>query len=834
MHGNSNAIKTRVIRINLSRKILAMKLAVLILALVALPALFHCNEEEGETRVFQTEVSRLLDIIINSLYSQKEIFLREAISNASDALDKLRFLSIADPSMLGNEPELSIKIEVNPADETIVITDTGLGMTKNDLVNNLGTIARSGTTQFLEAIAKDKNLNLIGQFGVGFYSYFLVADKVTVVSKNNADDQYIWESTAGSTFFIKKDTEGPFLNRGTKITLHLKKEAKEFLDINKEKALIRKYSEFINFPIYLFTSKEITREIEEEKPAETPETKPEEEKKDDNLEIEEDVDKPVLDEKKEKKTVKETVWDWEKINDAKALWLRPIEEIEDEEYKKFYKAYTKDSQDPMSWMHFRAEGEIEFTALLYIPKNAPMDFMEPEKDEKASNMKLYVRRVLISENFKDLLPKYLSFVKGVVDSDDLPLNVSRESLQQMRTIKTIKKKLTKKVLDRLEKYAKEKIDEEKVDESQDMSEAEKAELKERNEKKRKETREMYDKFWKEFGRSIKLGIVEDVANRNKLAELLRVYSTNGDSLISLEEYLNRAKSGQKDIFYLGGENRQHMKNSPLVKGIAKRGYEVLLLDDAIDEYCIQTLAKYKEKNLVNIAKSGFELPLDDDEKDKVQKLKRYYQPLTDWLQKVLAESVQKISVSTNLVNDPMVVLSSEYGYSANFEKIAKAQAAAYKDERLNMFENMKRNVEINPYHPFIKELLDRVKSNPDSETEESVKLMFEIAMLNSGYNVKDPAKFTERFYRVMGDSLGLSRDVDTVSIDLEELDDNKSTTSIDEGEEINLNEPDFQSFTDSTEPVESEPTESTPTETPAAEETFASESTESKLVDEEL
>ena len=814
-----------------------MKLAVVILALVALPAVFNCNEEEGETRVFQTEVSRLLDIIINSLYSQKEIFLREAISNASDALDKLRFLSIADPSMLGNETELAIKIEVNPADETIVITDTGIGMTKNDLINNLGTIARSGTTQFLEAIAKDKNLNLIGQFGVGFYSYFLVADKVSVVSKNNADDQYIWESTAGSTFSIKKDTQGPFLNRGTKVTLHLKKEAKEFLDLNKEKSLIRKYSEFINFPIYLFTSKEVTREVEEEKLAEeTPEIKSDTdvEKKEENLEIEEDIDKPVLDEKKEKKTVKETVWDWEKINDAKALWLRPIDEIEDEEYKKFYKAYTKDSQDPMSWMHFRAEGEIEFTALLYVPKNAPLDFMEPEKDEKTSNMKLYVRRVLISENFKDLLPKYLSFVKGVVDSDDLPLNVSRESLQQMRTIKTIKKKLTKKVLDRLEKYAKEKIDEEKVSENQDMSEAEKAELKERNEKKRKETREMYDKFWKEFGRSIKLGIVEDVANRNKLAELLRVYSTHGDNLINLEEYVNRAKSGQKDIYYLGGDNRQHMKNSPLVKGIVKRGYEVLLLDDAIDEYCIQTLAKYKDKNLINIAKSGFELPLDEEEKEKIQKLKRYYQPLTDWLQKVLAESVQKVSVSTNLVNDPMLVLSSEYGYSANFEKIAKAQAAAYKDDRLNMFENMKRNVEINPYHPFIKELLDRVKSNADTETEESAKLMFEMAMLNSGYNVKDPAKFTERFYRVMGDSLGLSRDADTVNIDLEELDDNKPATSSEEGEEINLNEDNFQSFTDSTEPIESESIESTSTETPATEESTPTEPVESKLVDEEL
>jgi heat shock protein beta len=808
-----------------------MKLALLVLALIALPAAHRCEEEEVETRVFQTEVSRLLDIIINSLYSQKEIFLREAISNASDALDKLRFLSISDPAMLGNETELCIKIEVNPEEETITITDTGVGMTKEDLINNLGTIARSGTTQFLEAIAKEKNLNLIGQFGVGFYSYFLVADKVIVVSKHNDDDQYVWESTAGSTFVIKKDTQGPFLNRGTKVVIHLKKEAKEFGELGKQKQLIRKYSEFINFPIYLFTNKEVSREVEEEVPvSETSEVKANEEENtelepktdESQLEIEEDVDKPVLDEnqKKTKKTVKETVWDWEKINDAKALWLRPIEEIEDEEYKKFYKSYSRDQQDPMTWMHFRAEGEIEFTALLYIPKVAPVDFNEPQKEDRASNMKLYVRRVLISENFKDLLPKYLSFVKGIVDSDDLPLNVSRESLQQMRTIKTIKKKLTKKILDRLEKYAKEKIDEEKIPDDQDLSEAEKNELKERNEKKKKEIREMYDKFWKEFGRSIKLGIVEDVANRNKLAELLRVYSTNDENLATLEEYTNRGKSSQKDIYYLGGDNRNHMKTSPLAKGLVNRGYEVLLLDDPIDEYCIQTLGKYKDKNLVNVAKSGFEIPIEEDEKDKLQKLKKYYQPLTDWLQKVLSDGAQRISISSNLISDPMLVLASEHGYSANFEKIAKAQAAAYKDDRLNMFDTVKRNVEINPYHPFIKELLDRVKSSPDAETEESARLMFEVALLNSGFPVRDPAKFAEKFYRVMGDSLGLSRDVEKVDIDVEDLEDNTASSSNEEGEEIKSNE---DQFTENTyDDLNGGITEST------------EEVTESKLIDEEL
>ena len=746
---------------------------ILILAIL-LANVYQC-QEQGETRMFKAEVSRLMDIIINSLYSQKEIFLREALSNASDALDKIRFMSVSNPSVLEAEPDLNVKIEVNPVDETIVITDTGIGMTKDDLINHLGTVASSGTTQFLEAMAKGGNLNLIGQFGVGFYSLFLVADKVTVVSKHQDDVQHIWESSAGETFTVKRDSEGPFLKRGTKIILHIRNDMKQFLEVSKIKSLAKKYSEFINFPILLYTSKEVTKEVEDDTPEpETPkEDETNEEKKEDDV-MNEDADKPLLDEKdkKKKRTVSETVWDWEKVNESKALWLKSPDDIEDAEYKKFYKAFNKDSRDPFTWLHFRAEGEVEFTALLYIPKVSKRSMHDWEKDDKRSPVKLYVRRVLISDQFTELLPNYLDFIAGIVDSDDLPLNVSRETLQQVKTIKTIKKKIVKKILDRLEKYSKEKVDEER-ESIEKLTEAEIEERDERIQKKKTELRDKFNSFWKEFGRSIKMGIVEDIANRQKIAEIIKFYSTYNDTktLVSFEDYIGRSKMDQKDIYYIAGEKLEILKESPMIKGLVKKGYEVLLLEDPIDEYCLQTLGKYNEKNLVNVAKSGFEIPKDEDEKKLQSKLNIYYQPLMEWFKKLIPDVIESVRVNSDLLNDPLLILAPEHGYSANFEKIVKSQAVNNRDERLDAIQNMKKILEINPYHPFIKELHDRVRTSSDKETEETAKIMVQVAMMNSGFSVKDPSAFASRFYRVMADALGVQRDVDKTDLDFLEIED---------------------------------------------------------------
>ena len=773
------------------------KLILLSVTILLLTSYANCEDEEvaepqEETRMFKAEVSRMMDIIINSLYSQKEIFLREALSNASDALDKIRFMSIANPEVLNDEPELHVKIEIDPVDETISLTDTGIGMTKNDLINHLGTVASSGTTQFLEAMAKGGNLNLIGQFGVGFYSLFLVADKVTVISKNNDDDQYIWESSAGETFTLKKDTKGPFLNRGTKIIMKVRNDMKQFLEVSKIKSLAKKYSEFINFPILLYTSKEVTKEVEDSNDSEKID---ETEKTDENKEL----DQSASEDKKKTRTVTETVWDWEKVNESKALWLKPSEDIEDSEYKKFYKAFTKDTKDPFSWLHFRAEGEVEFTALLYIPKASKRSQHDWEKDEKRSPVKLYVRRVLISDQFTELLPNYLEFITGVVDSDDLPLNVSRETLQQVKTIKTIKKKIVKKILDRLERYSKEKVEEER-ESIENLTEIELDEREKRIQAKKEDLREKFTSFFHEFGRSLKLGVVEDIANRQKIAEIIKFYSTFNDTktLVSFEDYISRGKTDQKDIYYIAGEKLTHLKSSPMIKGLIKKGYEVLLLDDPIDEYCLQTLGKFNDRNLVNVAKAGFEVPRDEDEKKLKEKLNVYYQPLMKWLKELFTDSIESVRVNPDMINDPLLILAPEHGYSANFEKIVKSQAVNNRDERLDQLESMKKILEINPYHPFIKELHDRVRTSTDKETEETAKIMVQVAMMNSGFTVKDPSGFASRFYRVMADALGVSRDVDRADLDFLEIEDaqpkvfDQFAENEEQEQEIQMDEPQLE------------------------------------------
>ena len=487
-------------------------------------------ESNKESFSFNADVSRLMDIIINSLYTKKEVFIRELISNASDALDKMRFVSVSDPDALAEHPELEIKIDFDFDAKTISITDTGVGMSKAELIKNLGTVAKSGTTAFLEAMGQGENMSLIGQFGVGFYSAFLVANKVVVTSKANDDEQHIWTSTADSKFFLTKDPRGNTLGRGTRVTLHLKDDAVEFVEQDKIKNLVKKYSEFINYPIRLYLSRDEKVQV----PVDTPEESPVKVTRfdedgneiilEDVIEVEETVqpadgdieitdegeDDPEGDEEKEPemKTITKQVWEWETINDIKAIWTRSKDEITEDEYNSFYKTITKDPEDPLAFTHFRAEGEIDFKSILYIPSSAPFDLFENYYG-KSSALKLYVRRVLITEEFEDLMPRYLNFIKGVVDSDDLPLNVSREQLQQMKMLKVMSKKLVKKAIEMVRKLA-----EEEEEEVEGDGEDEEEEDEDEGENK-------YEKFWASFGKNIKLGVIEDSSNRAKLAKLLR-------------------------------------------------------------------------------------------------------------------------------------------------------------------------------------------------------------------------------------------------------------------------------------------------------------------------
>merc|ERR1712115_501050 len=440
---------------------------------------------------FQAEVSRLMDIIINSLYTDKQVFIRELISNAADALEKARFHSVQDESFLGDVKDMEVKIEHDPDAKTLSIIDTGIGMSKADLINNLGTVAKSGTTNFLEAMAEGSDANLIGQFGVGFYSAFLVADKVSVTSKRNDDPvQHVWESSADASFTVVDDPRGNTLGRGTRVTLHLKEDAHDYLSEDKLKETAKKYSQFIQFPIYVKVKKEVDADTEEDDDDDKDDDD-EEEKKDD-VETKDDDDKE--EEEEEKKPKKKTVYEWEQVNTQKAIWLRAKEDVTEEEYNDFYKSISKDYLDPLAYTHFNAEGEIEFKSILFLPKKAPFDMMD-NYWTKRSEVKLYVRRVLVAEKFEELLPRYLNFVRGVVDSDDLPLNVSREQLQQNKIMKVISKKLVRKVLELMKKLAKEG--------DGDDEDEEKDEEEEKEESESKDDESTWAKFYKEFNKNLK-------------------------------------------------------------------------------------------------------------------------------------------------------------------------------------------------------------------------------------------------------------------------------------------------------------------------------------------
>ncbi|XP_057728361.1 endoplasmin homolog [Arachis stenosperma] len=690
---------------------------------------------------FQAEVSRLMDILINSLYSNKDIFLRELISNASDALDKIRFLSLTDKEILGegDTAKLEIQIKLDKEKKILSIRDRGIGMTKEDLIKNLGTIAKSGTSAFLEKMQSSGDLNLIGQFGVGFYSVYLVADYVEVISKHNDDKQHVWESKADGAFAISEDTWNEPLGRGTEIRLHLRDEAGEYLEEHKLKELVKKYSEFINFPIYLWASKEVDVEVPADEDDESSESSSEEESKDDDAEKSEDEE-----EKPKTKTVKETTYEWELLNDVKAIWLRNPKEVSEEEYTKFYHTLAKDFGDekPLAWSHFNAEGDVEFKAVLFVPPKAPHDLYESYYNSNKSNLKLYVRRVFISDEFDELLPKYLSFLKGLVDSDTLPLNVSREMLQQHSSLRTIKKKLIRKALDMIRRIA-----DEDPDESTDKDKKE--EVSSDNDEKRGQ----YAKFWNEFGKSIKLGIIEDATNRNRLAKLLRVETSKSEGkLTSLDQYISRMKSGQKDIFYITGTNKEQLEKSPFLERLRKKNYEVIYFTDPVDEYLMQYLMDYEDKKFQNVSKEGLKIGKDA----KAKELKESFKDLTKWWKSALSsENVDDVKISNRLDNTPCVVVTSKFGWSANMERIMQAQTLS--DASKQAYMRGKRVLEINPRHPIIKELRERVVKNPEDESvKQTAQLMYQTALFESGFLLNDPKDFASRIYDSVKSSLDIS------------------------------------------------------------------------------
>ena len=614
--------------------------------------------DKRETLGFQTEVRQLLQLMIHSLYSNKEIFLRELISNASDAADKLRFEALANPELQDDDAELGISISVDKKKRTLSVSDNGIGMSRDELIDNLGTIAKSGTSEFLKQMTGDKkhDAHLIGQFGVGFYSAFIVADKVTVESRRaglGSDAAVRWESDGQGEFTIENIERA---ERGTRVTLHLKKEEAEFVESYRIESLIRKYSDHIGFPVSLT-----------DLGADEPETKV--------------------------------------VNSATALWTRSRSEVSDDEYKEFYKHLSHDFSDPLTWSHNRVEGKREYTSLLFIPGAAPFDLWNREAPR---GLKLYVQRVFIMDDAEQFLPLYLRFVKGVVDSSDLPLNVSRELLQQNPELATMRSALTKRVLDMLKKLASDK--------------------------------DAYQKFWNEFGQVLKEGLVEDHANKDKLAKLLRFATTHTGSKTqdqSLDDYIGRAAEGQDKIYYILAENYATAVASPHIEQLKSRGFEVLLLTDRIDAWVAESLAEYEGKALVDVAREALDLP--DEEADQDQdKLDDEHKTLLEKIQAALSERVEAVKVSRRLVNSPACVVAGEQDINPQVRRMLEASGQKLPDS--------KPILEINIKHPIVNRLSGEAD---DGRFDALSNIVLDHALLAEGSQLDNPAEYVQRINEFM-------------------------------------------------------------------------------------
>lgn len=658
-----------------------------------------------ETFAFQADINQLMSLIINTFYSNKDIFLRELISNASDAIDKARYRALQNGEELR---EYVIRVTANKEDNTLVIEDNGVGLTKDEMVSCLGTIANSGTKEFMEALQAGTDVSMIGQFGVGFYSAYLVASNVKVYS-----GRYCWESAAGGSFTIE-ELESPVVDHGVQIVLGMKDECLEYLEDKKIREIVKKHSEFINYPINLWTVRTESKEVpvsDDEEDGEKKDEAGEEGKV-------EDVSESVDEKKPKTKTVTEEISEWKQLNTQKPVWLRKPDEVSEEEHGSFYKSLSNDWDNHLAVKHFSAEGQVEYKSVLYIPKRAPFDMFQ-SSNKKKNNIKLYVRRVFIMDKCEELMPEWLNFVSGVVDSEDMPLNVSREMLQQNRIMNVIKKNLVKKCIEMFNELAE---DDDKT---------------------------KFKTFYDNFHQSIKVGIHEDSVNRDKLVKLTRFYSAkNTTERISFEDYVTGMAEGQEHIYFITGESKKAVENSPFLKGILDKGYDVMFMTDPIDEYMCQHVREFEGKKLVNITKDNtlFQEKNEDYDNHLCKKIKE------------LVGDVEKVVVSSRLGDAPCCLVSGEYGWSANMERIMKAQTLQTNTGMMGMMSG-KKIMEINPSHPMIKKLQEGIKNTSMNERimKDVIQLMYDTAMVASGYSHEDPSKFSDRIYRMIG--LGIDADV---------------------------------------------------------------------------